>query len=230
MNRIAVDDGDIAGLFYVHVAACVASPEMAQAPLMAGEFAHVARARPERRLEFAAGRAAARGALRRFGLPDTAIPAQQDRSPLWPPGYVGSVSHCEGFCGAVATTTRHAAGLGFDAEAAERLPQEVGALVCGPADAPNSHGLARHPLWPTVVFSAKEAAYKCQYPFSHEVLGFDAAVIVPTGRQDEGRGTFDVRFGRAAPACLASLSLRGTWRILNGLVLTGVWVGPAEPG
>ncbi len=227
MTDVAVLDGDVEALFSLPISACVATPEMRDAPPAPGEAARVARARPERRAEFAAGRAAARAALQRLGLHGVAIASQGDRSPLWPQGYVGSISHCEGFCAAVATHARHAQGLGFDAEPAQVLPEKVRSLVCSDDDlraAPP--GLQSHPLWPTVVFSAKEAAYKCQYPVSKEVLGFEAATIFPDGTCWEHGGAFGVRFGPAAPARLDGLEFRGRWRLLAGLVLTGVWLAP----
>jgi 4'-phosphopantetheinyl transferase EntD len=229
MTRPALNDGDIEALFAVPVHACVASPEMWHAPLAAGEAEHVARATPQRRGEFAAGRAAARNALARLGLHDVALPPQQDRSPLWPAGHVGSISHCEGFCAAVAATRKEASSLGFDAEPAQPLPEEVKELVCGPADHQAAGTrLQADPLWPTIVFSAKEAAYKAQFPLSREVLGFEAAVVLPDGSCDERGGTFRVRFGPGAPCHLHHLAFQGVWRLLAGLVLTAVWL-PATP-
>ncbi len=229
MTPPAVTDGDIERLFAIPVCACVASSEMAEAPLAPGELARVAHAVPSRRAEFAAGRAAARVALQRLGLEAVIIPSQDDRSPLWPAGHVGSLSHCEGFCAAVATTTRYAAGLGFDAEPAQPLPEDVAAMVCSRSDSSlTGPELRAHPLWPTLVFSAKEAAYKCQYPLSKAVLGFEAAAVLAAGSIGDGGGDLAVQFGPAAPAFLGALEFRGAWRLSGGLVLTGMWVAPLE--
>lgn len=226
MKSPAARDRDIEALFAVPVSACVATPEMREAVLTVGEAMCVARAKPERRAEFASGRAAARIALDRLGLKVASIPSQADRSPLWPPGHVGSISHCDGFCAAVAASVRHAGSVGLDAELARPLPETVGRLVCSDADGPQSPALRTNSLWPTIVFSAKEAAYKCQFPLSREVLGFAVAVVLPAeGCQVRG-GAFGVQFGPTAPACLAGLVFRGAWRILGGLVLTAVWLPP----
>ena len=40
----------------------------------------------------------------------------QDRAPLWPDGFVGSISHARGVCAAVAASRADAASLSLDVE------------------------------------------------------------------------------------------------------------------
>jgi 4'-phosphopantetheinyl transferase EntD len=76
----------------------------------------------------------------------------------------------------------------------------------------------------TLLFSAKEAFYKCQYPLVRERLGFsDLSVMVLAWGQ--GHGAFRVRavrpialFERAGAAEL----LRGSYRLHEGFVSAGV--------
>jgi len=53
----------------------------------------VDRAVPKRQREFAAGRMAARQAMAQIGKTPAPIPVNTDRSPHWPEGVVGSISH-----------------------------------------------------------------------------------------------------------------------------------------
>src|ERR1700761_866695 len=63
----------------------------------------IARAVAKRRREFTTGRACARVALARLGLPPAAIPRGERGDPQWPAGVVGSITHCAGYrAGAVA--------------------------------------------------------------------------------------------------------------------------------
>src|SRR5215469_16812348 len=71
-------------------------------PLRPAEAAIVARAVEKRRAEFATGRACAHAALDAWGAPDAPLLPGPDRAPLWPDGFVGSISHARGACAAVA--------------------------------------------------------------------------------------------------------------------------------
>jgi 4'-phosphopantetheinyl transferase EntD len=61
------------------------------------EEAMVARAVGKRRREFSTARACARDALVELGEPPQAIPTGPKGEPLWPPGVVGSITHCDGY-------------------------------------------------------------------------------------------------------------------------------------
>jgi 4'-phosphopantetheinyl transferase EntD len=85
-----------------------------------------------RLLEFAHGRMHARIALARLGLRGAVVPMAQDRSPIWPPGFTGSISHvradrangCDGQVIAVAARLSDCAGVGLDLERNGVLPPE----------------------------------------------------------------------------------------------------------
>lgn len=131
----------------------------------------VARAVPARRAEFLAGRLAARRALARMGRAGTAIPARADRSPVWPEGISGSISHAGHLAVAVVADARRIPVLGIDIEENTPLPEDLIPEICRPeelAGQPHPATLAR------CLFSAKEALYKAQYPRSRTVFGFHA--------------------------------------------------------
>jgi 4'-phosphopantetheinyl transferase EntD len=141
--------------------------------LPAIEAACVARAVPARRAEFATGRACARRCLERLGAGQGPIEQDDRGAPTWPPGVVGTITHCRGFRGAaVASTTTHVT-LGVDCEPNEPLPpgtaddiarpDERGWLRSRPFEGVNADRL---------LFSAKESVYKSWYPLARRWLDF----------------------------------------------------------
>lgn len=149
-------------------------------PLSGPEEAAIAGAVPLRRAEFAAGRAAARAALGRIGIPPLSIPMAADRSPSWPEGVVGSISHTAGTCVAIVARRTSAAGLGVDIE-----PLQVLAPDLIPRIADREEIAILRDLTPGLaalrIFSLKEAAYKAKYPLSRDAMDFEALRLTPTG-------------------------------------------------
>lgn len=135
---------------------------------------------PIRQREFAAGRACTADALGRLGIPGGFVAVAPDRSPMWPQGIVGSISHSRTY--AAAAVARRSDGLraiGLDIEEATPLAGDLVAEVCVTAE---RLWLATQPAhrqgqFAKAIFCAKEAAYKCQYPLSRCLFGFDALQI-----------------------------------------------------
>lgn len=127
----------------------------------------------DRRAEFAHGRDAARRAMARLGMPQTPLPAGADRAPSWPPGIVGSISHCATLCGSVAARSHDIRSIGIDIERSDRLPFPASA-ICSPDElaafsrAPPPPGAD----WTMIAFVAREAFYKCDYPLHRRFLDF----------------------------------------------------------
>ena len=132
-------------------------------------------------VEFATGRHCARTALASLDPGLAGVPLLRDRrgAPEWPSGVVGSVTHCAGWTGAVVARSRGSwfgrgvAAIGLDAEPIAPLPNGVLEVV---ASVEERKALARLGAerpgipWDTVLFSAKEAAYKAWYPLTGIVL------------------------------------------------------------
>ncbi|WP_323040298.1 4'-phosphopantetheinyl transferase family protein [Gemmobacter sp.] len=180
------------------------------------EAAAVASAIPARQAEFAAGRAAARAALEALGLPPVALPASRMRAPCWPSGIAGSICHTDGLALAVLAPTRQCLSLGLDAEPDEPFPEDLVDSVTLPAERrwiaaqPDPSRAAR------LIFVAKEAAYKCQFPASHTLIGFDAIRIDP---RPQGRLT--ATFMRPVAPFNPGDRLSGRHGRGGGLVLAG---------
>jgi 4'-phosphopantetheinyl transferase EntD len=134
---------------------------------------------PRRLAEFSAGRAAARLALERLGLPGHAVPQGPDRAPIWPAGLTGTITHSATAC--LAAARRGPGGLGLDLEPDEDLPADLWDEVLSTeerrwAETQNQPGRAAR-----LVFSAKEAAFKAQYPLTRQVFGFDMLAVAIAG-------------------------------------------------
>ena len=96
----------IAQLLPAGVASAEVEGEEPHGYLLAQEAAQIRGAGRSRRQEFTAARTCARQALRELGLPETAILRGEHREPLWPPGIVGSITHCALYSAAVVAWAR----------------------------------------------------------------------------------------------------------------------------
>lgn len=149
------------------------------------ESQHVVRARDKRLREFAAGRSCARTALAAFDVLDAELPAAPDRQPLWPPDFVGSITHTTGFCAAAVAPRASIKSLGLDSELVGAPTPDIWSTLCRDEELEWIETLAvdQRPAAVTLVFSAKEAFYKCQYPLVTEWLDFhDVRIEAPDWR------------------------------------------------
>ena len=190
------------------------------------EQASTAAMAPLRRAEFAQGRWHARAALARWGLGDAGIAVAPDRTPLWPVGFVGSISHVPpdaetgqpGRVIAVAARQSDCAGLGVDIErSAQLLPEhwpnflsarELAWLLGRPVV---QRSMLAHSIW-----SAKEAAMKAVRqaldPQDVEIeVDADAQTFMASCRSTDGaRGLLDIRLTgwlASAPGWVAALAI-----------------------
>ena len=150
--------------------------------LLPEEAVHLGRAVPKRVGEFAAGRLCARRALAEFGIVNFPIRAAADRQPLWPQSVVGSITHTAGFCAAVVAHRHAADALGLDSEVVGDVNLDIWPTICAPVEIKwvESLPLPERPAAVTLIFSAKEAFYKCQYPVVGERLDFhDVSIEIP---------------------------------------------------
>jgi 4'-phosphopantetheinyl transferase EntD len=182
----------------------------------------VVRAVPRRRAEFALGRHCARTALARLGASDGPLLSGSRREPLWPEGFRGSITHCDGYGAAAVARARDVASVGIDAELHGPLPEGVLALV---ADADERGWIAGRTgdgvSWDKVLFSAKESVYKAWFPLTGRWLGFEEAHLT----FDPEAGTF--RADVLVPAERARFD--GRFAVGGGLVFTAATVSATGP-
>jgi 4'-phosphopantetheinyl transferase EntD len=179
--------------------------------------------------EFAAGRACARALLAEFGVHDCPIAVADDRQPVWPDGLVGSITHTTGFCAAVVARRSALRAVGLDSEVAGSVNAELWPSICTPSEIAWLGALPQpqQASAATLIFSAKEAFYKCQYPLLRERLGFhDARVEVL--EWGAARGNLLIHATkRIALAEQAVLPLKGRYLFHEQFVSAGIGLAAA---
>lgn len=151
--------------------------------LMAEELVHVSDAVDKRVTEFRAGRACARRVMAAVGVSPQAVLNGPDRAPIWPDGFQGSISHTKAWAAAVGFAAGPASPLsvGLDVETIKTMSAGVREKIATDADREFilKFPEARRDALYTMLFAAKEAYYKCQYPKTREFVGFHAMSVDP---------------------------------------------------
>lgn len=224
----------LAGLFAPGVVAAELRTPADPALLFPEEAASLARAVPKRVGEFAGGRLAARRALAELGIVDFPLRVGPDRRPLWPDAVVGSITHTEGLCAAVAAGQGAILSLGLDTELAGEVKRELWRGICVGAEIAWLESLpqALQSAFATLIFSAKESFYKCQYPLTGQFLSFADVCVAPVGAivAASGEGSFAVSPTR--PLALFERTrapVIGRYRFHERYVSTGVTL-KEDPG
>lgn len=183
------------------------------------ERAAVERAVAKRRNEYFATRHLARLALAELTVPGCAILNNSDRSPRWPSGVVGSLSHTDTWCGVALTRpTDGICGLGIDLERVGSVSLEVEQRISSARELS-----ASDPTAASLRFSAKEALYKAIFPFVKRFVGFLEVEI----HLDDDRRSFTVRpMTEELSRELADLTIRGVCSTEAGLCCSAVILHP----
>jgi len=132
----------------------------------------------KRRAEFVAGRSLARHALQQLGADDSVVDIDKHRAPVWPAGFVGSISHTDTLAVCAVARCQDIERLGVDIEEyiADEMAYFVFASVVTEAERVlfDQYPLYRHALL-TVIFSAKESLFKALFPVVGHYFGFEVA-------------------------------------------------------
>lgn len=214
-------------------------------------LAEAGQASAKRREEYALGRACARQALRRIGawqngpapqlpqatpqLPQAAPPA--GRTPLWPAGLVGSITHSRGRAAAAVAWRHDMRGLGVDLEQLRELSGAMLGRILRPEERRvlEQQPEAVRPALAVIAFSAKESVYKALNPLTGVYLGFqDVRLTVqldlqpPASYALPARGTLHWTLLKdCGPGYPAGTTGVGAYRVAAPWVLTGVWLPAA---
>jgi 4'-phosphopantetheinyl transferase EntD len=188
--------------------------------LLSAERDCVARAVDKRVQEFAAGRLCARAGLAELGFAPAPLLPGPGRLPLWPGGSVGSISHFDQFSVAVVAHGGGLVALGVDAERIDGLGTPLWRLVMRPEEYAWVNTLEPHMRvrMATLLFSAKEAFYKCQYALTGKWLDFGDVKVEVVG------DTFNVTSLRKDILPEYALSCGGRFRIEEDMIVTGLAV------
>ncbi len=130
---------------------------------------------PKRRSEYLAGRLCAALALRALDAPEEV--GRKGRAPVWPEGIAGSISHRDGR--AMAVASRDLPALGLDCEPLMRAETvaEIGRLLLTDRDRAQRPADWDEARFCTLVFSAKEAAYKALSATLSDIPDFREAQV-----------------------------------------------------
>jgi enterobactin synthetase component D / holo-[acyl-carrier protein] synthase len=185
-------------------------------------------AAPKRRRQFMAGRYCAVQAAERL-KPSGELPhvgRGPAGEPLWPGGLTGSITHTDDLASAAVARLSDARSLGIDSETivVRARAQAIRSMVMLPAEAGLGGGALDDATRLTLVFSAKEAIFKCLYPvigrrFYYEDVALTSADLADGSFAAEIVTTLAAGFERGT-------SVRGRFEIDELRVHTGAWLEP----
>ena len=120
---------------------------------------------PPRQIEFRAGRSIAKEAAKFLGINELSISKDSGGCPVWPAPIVGSISHKGNFCGALLGYRKNYSSIGLDIERAECLQEDVWKTFAFPHEIEQANpSNIEESEFANLIFSAKEAFFKCLYP------------------------------------------------------------------
>lgn len=167
----------------------------------------IARAAEKRRRDFALGRTCARAALAPLGHGEAAIGMGADGAPQWPHAILGSITHTSGYAAAVGARASSFSGVGVDAERVGGVTRKLWPRLFNVAEQAHLAGCADADVAATLLFSAKEAAFKA-WRLKGALAFRDIAIVL-----EKGGFTADH----------AGKHLRGRYAVEGDLVLTLAW-------
>jgi enterobactin synthetase component D len=111
------------------------------------------------------------------------ISVNSNRAPVWPLGYVGSISHDKIWVGAAVAKSSELLGIGIDFEIKGRARLNLRKQIT------NDHDLSTHTSFSdeellTLIFSIKECLYKALNPIVNKFFGFEDAAVIAIDTQN----------------------------------------------
>jgi 4'-phosphopantetheinyl transferase EntD len=188
------------------------------APLTARELASAGTISPHRMQELQTGRAYAKHALSMMGVNDVELPIGSDRSPVWPAGFVGSITHARShsreYCAAAVARSDEIRAIGIDAEYVTGLDPQVWPTILTVTELFQIRGLPANERESEVIhrWCIKEATAKA----AREL--FEPSAIETEKRESEGD------WFAFTPGLLGTRRWHARAAIANGLVLAAVVV------
>jgi 4'-phosphopantetheinyl transferase EntD len=173
----------------------------------------------DRRAQRAAGLDAARQAFARSGADGLEVLGHEpDGRPRWPSGWTGSISHTGSYAVAAVTRTQERAGIGIDIEATGALDSADAALVLDPDERAAVDSATDPSALATLIWSAKEAAFKAWATAGGGLHGIDPVEIHVD--VDLVRRVIDVRpTGQLAIEHAAATPLTGSFTTIDDFTI-----------
>jgi len=174
-----------------------------------------------RRREFTNARSCVRRAFAKLGLAPVPVLRGPNREPIWPPGLVGSITHCPGYCAAALAPAARLAAIGIDAEVHAALPRGVLQMVSVDAEREWLIAAPRGDIcWDRLLFSAKESVFKAWFSVARRWLGFEDAVVTV----NPDAGSFRARLLVPGPVVAGAIvtEFEGRYAVSGGHIVTAV--------
>lgn len=177
-----------------------------------------------RKSEFVAGRGCARAALERAGFAREPILSNEDGLPVWPEGALASISHSRGYCAAIASKSEDFRILGLDLEKTNRLSPSAIKRSVHPDEQIYVQSEQKKA---SLIFCAKEAFFKAQYPVWHTHANFHDLVL--SVHEELGQITIqsiDPRFPDDLRALVEQIEFRFSY--LGDFVVSACWMSQQD--
>lgn len=185
----------------------------------------------KRQLHFRAGRYCALRALEALEgyRVSTVPPRTAGGAPIWPAGITGSITHTDDYAWAAVARTSQVEALGIDTErimSSDRAAR-VSPAIAWPSELAHARSVGCDRLEAlTLVFSAKEAIFKCLYGKVGRVFDYRDVRIVKVAAD----GTFTSRIWRTLSEQFpAQILLHGRFEINGSWVHTGMVLSSVPP-
>lgn len=174
-----------------------------------------------RRREFIVGRMCARYLLERIGVKDFPLLVGDSRSPLWPEGIVGSITHQDSHCLVIAGGRDCNMSVGVDVETIQSIDCDSQKQLFTKAEI--EFNSAQHKgsesSFYIMAFSIKEAIFKCLYPLVREYIEFhDVQVWI------RKNCTIEVQISRKIEAFKYENVIRVRARLFETFVIALAWI------
>ena len=190
-------------------------------PLMGEEALAVNKAIEKRQKEYSAGRHLSRKLMEILDIQVCPLLRNTDRSPRWPQGMSGTITHTDEVCLVAAGRLPAKTFVGLDLEGSEPLGEDLLKFIV------RQDELEQLPFdevrrYAKLIFSAKEAFYKAQHPITQTMLDFLEVSL----DLDISADTFQVRVHHDCRFKLPK-RIHGSWNWIGQFVLTGVRIEAA---
>lgn len=137
----------------------------------------------KRSSEFIAGRLLAKNALISEGSISTYVRIGESNEPIWPQGFIGSISHKDSNVICAAANKDKVESIGIDIESFIQTEDYLN--VAGQCLAPSEYRFLQKGALPTspnvtttIIFSAKESIFKALFPDIGFFFGFEVARVI----------------------------------------------------
>jgi enterobactin synthetase component D len=184
----------------------------------------------DHRMHFAAGRECAWRAMNQVmgEQSEHLLPRGPAGEPEWPPGLTGSITHTGDFVAAAAALSTTVRGIGLDAEhiASPERAAGVASSVMRPDERSLAETSVSLPVKITLLFSIKEAVFKCLYPLVRKRFYYPAVRVIEL---NFGTGSFRAELVLPLPGFPAGYPLSGQFQVDETRVHAGIWLPACHP-